>query len=164
MQKWCIGYCKKCMKSRLCVLEIDWDRPRRQNRRFHFSSLTYNGEVTWPTWPHVTLGKIRDKQVVTPLEDTRFCNFHLSVKASLALRALGSCDIWGPYAEVHLWRHGSVTWPELKMPFVSQDPAWIEGQAWQVSALYIFSACSELWSRKKNYEVGHPIGRRGWKQ
>ena len=43
-------------------------------------------------WP---LGKIRGIQTVNPLEDTRFCKFHLHVKAALALRALRNCDIWG---------------------------------------------------------------------
>ena len=40
-------------------------------------------------------------QVMTPLEDTRFCKFHPPVKAPLALRALQCCDL-EDHAEIHL--------------------------------------------------------------
>ena len=54
-QKKSIGLCKKCMKSRYHVRGIVLDHSRRQNNSFYISPLIYNSDVTWPTWPHVTL-------------------------------------------------------------------------------------------------------------
>ena len=42
----------------------------------------------------------------------------------------------GDRAEVYLWRHRSVTWPDLEMRLMSQDSTWIKCQVCQDSALY----------------------------
>ena len=116
--------------------------------------LIPNGEVTWPTWPHVIfrenpryMYKLWDLWMI--LHPVSFISLWKFLWHWRRCEVATSEDC----AEVHLWRHRSVTWPDLKMRLVSQDAAWIKGQVCQVSALYRLRVRSY---REKPYREAAP--------
>ena len=68
-----------------------------------------NGQITWPTWPYVTLRG--NPKLLKIREFDQFCKFHLPVIDLLALMELRCCDVFETVQRLTYDAIGQ--WPDL---------------------------------------------------